>query len=274
MTPNISTNFMPFRYTPDATKNPYTQQVLGQFKRGQQLAIDNKKPVDLHDSSNHSAIPAPPMSVAEYTRAQGPSSRLIAYLNELRITMRNTSLDQYQKLRTPENFLGKGLLKVCHDIGNGKVIVVGDCARELMRLAMLERAGVPVAKVHEIGSIQKNGFREPAYVQQKLENFYVFGQNQPETMHSDFLKSPLLNEKTISSLKAIRSFTHQYDIPDLQGGLGPDGRFLLTDIFEIMKAESKPTPFAKKQAVTLDNLIRASEIELQRRQRSELKKAA
>lgn len=271
---NISSSFTPRRHTFDTIKNPHAQQAVEQFRRADRPAVDDKRIVDLRDSSGHSAIPAPPMSVAEYTRAQGPSGRLIAYLKELRITMRNTSLDQYEKLRTPENFLGKGLLKVCHDIGNGKVIVVGDCASELMKLAMLERAGVPVAKVHEIGSIQKNGFREPAYVQQKLENFYVFGQNQPETMHSDFLKSPLLNEKTISSLKAIRSFTHQYDIPDLQGGLGPDGRFLLTDIFEIMKAESKPTPFARKQAQTLDNLIRASEIELQRRQRSELKKAA
>ncbi|MDB5878625.1 MAG: hypothetical protein JWQ41_2039 [Variovorax sp.] len=188
--------------------------------------------------------------------------------------MRNTSLDKYQKLRTPENFLGKGSFKVCHDIGNGNVLVVGDCARELMQLAMLERAGVPVAKVHEIGSIEKDGFREQAYVQQKLENFYVFGQKQPDTMHSDFLESPLLNEQTISSLKAIRSFTQEYDVPDLQGGLGPDGGFLLTDVFEVMKTESKPTPFARKQARTLDNLIRASEIELQIRQSTELKRAA
>ena len=258
----------------DTAGNRAIHSPLKQFTREQPIAIDGRRIVNLRNYSAISAIPAPPISVGEYIHLNCPSSRLTAYMNELGITMLNTSLDKYQRMRTPENFLGKGSFKVCHDIGGGKVLVVGNCAHELMRLAMLERAGVPVAKVHEIGSIKKDGFREQAYVQQKLENFYVFGQNQPDTMHSDFLESPLLNEKTISSLKAIRSFTQKYDVPDLQGGLGSDGGFLLTDVFEVMKAESKPTPFASKQARTLDNLIRSSEIELQRRQRSQMKKVA
>lgn len=271
---HIPANIPPRRLAIDMAGHPNAHLSRKQFTREHPIATDGKRIVNLRDRSAISAIPAPPVSVVDYVHLKGPSGRLITYMKKLEMTMHSTNLDKYQTMRTPENFVGKGSFKVCHDIGDGKVLVVGDCAHELMRLAMLERAGVPVAKVHEIGSIQKDGFREQAYVQQKLENFYVFGQKQPEGMHSDFLKSPLLNEKTISSLKAIRSFTQKYDVPDLQGGLEPNGGFLLTDVFEIMKAEIKPAPFANKQAMTLDTLIRASEIELQNRRNGGFRNAA
>ena len=271
---NIPTNFPQHRFAIEKSKNQHANEFTKEFRRTHRAAVDVKNIVDLRSHSHFSAIPAPPMSVAEYVSSHSPSVRLASYLDQLRKTLRNTSLDKYQSLRTPENFVGKGAFKVCHDIGNGKVLVAGDSAAELMRLAMLERAGVPVAKVHEFGSIQMTGFREQAYVQQKLEDFYVFGQNQPETMHSDFLKSPLLNEKTVASLKAIQTFMQKYYISDLQGGLAADGTFRLTDILDIHKAESNPTPFALKQAQRLNHLIRSTETELQHRRSGGLRNAA
>ncbi|MGJ7582509.1 hypothetical protein ACSFA3_20210 [Variovorax sp. RHLX14] len=271
---NISTNLPQRRYAIDTTRDSTGHRPVKQFTRLHQPAPDGKKVVNLRDPSPFSAIPAPPMAIAEYVSLKGSSEQFTGYLDNLKKTMRSVSLEKYQHLRTPENFLGKGAFKICHDIGDGKVLVVGDSAQELAKLAMLERAGVPVAKVHEIGMVQKDGFPREAYVQQKLKNFYFFDQKHPDAMHSEFLDSPLLNEKTVSSLRAIRSFTQKFDMLDLQGGIAQDGVFRLTDILGVLEPEGESPPFIKEQSRKLDNLIRSAEIEVQSRQRGKLKKAA
>lgn len=154
--------------------------------------------------------------------------------------------------------LGRGAMKTAYDLpGTGRALVTippgsGSLEREIINLERLRKAGVPTAKVLDIGNYKGS----QAMVMKKYED--VVKPVPPYTpLGKEFIASKLTNQKTLDSLIKIRDAIARENIIvfDLQYGISADGGLEVLDPFAVLPVGNGLDN--KTGLNTLDQLISA-----------------
>jgi hypothetical protein len=228
------------------------------------------------NQSPQGKIGPPPLTIREYLNPNlaynQAGSRLRKYESDLENYTKNNNLDIFFKKQTEGNLIGRGGSKECYDISNDRVLVItkrsgGNIIHELTNSKILESAGFPVAKTYDIGvisDIDNPDIKHNAAILEKLfGEFYTFDRVTPK-MKENFINSDLVNENTLKSLKDIRRLMifNEVDIGDLQGGLRPNGEFVICDVNGLHSRKRQDLVFSKKRMKNLDDLINGVENKL------------
>ncbi|WP_230877687.1 MULTISPECIES: PAAR domain-containing protein [unclassified Burkholderia] len=229
--------------------------------------------LNFFNESSQGKIGDPPLTMREYLSSNlaytEAGARLRKYESDLENYVNKNSLDKFLKMQIERNLIGKGSSKECYDISGGRVLLVckrsgSNIIHEFTNSKILESAGFPVAKTYDIGVISdtyNSGIKHNALIQEKLKGgFYTFDRVTPE-MKANFLKSDLINENTLNSLKDIRRLmiSNNVDIGDLQGGLRSNGEFVICDVNSLHSRNNPNLVFSKRRMKNLDDLIKGVE---------------
>lgn len=181
------------------------------------------------------------------------------YKNHLSHQLKHHKLDHLKVGKE----LGRGGMKTAYDLpGTGRALVTippggWSLDTEIVNLERLRKAGVPTAKVLDVGNYRGS----PAMVMKKFED--VVKPFPPETpLGKEFIDSKLTNHRTLDSLVKIRNAIARENIIifDLQYGVCPDGSLEVIDPFQVLPVGDG---LDNKSALkTLDQLIAATKKKL------------
>lgn len=154
--------------------------------------------------------------------------------------------------------IGHGAMKTAYDLpGTGRTLVTippggMTLSNEIINLERLRKAGVPTAKVFDVGNYRG----AQAMVMKKFED--VVKPVPPDTpLGKEFIASKLTNHKTLDSLIKIRNAIARENIIvfDLQYGISADGGLEVLDPFAVLPVGNGLDN--KTELKTLDQLISA-----------------